>query len=71
MHGITLCYITIYEVQPEFSILSKGYTSPREYIATQSPLLETRNDFWRMIWEQNVDIIVMLAKRVDTIKVTG
>lgn len=45
-----------------------GYSSPGEYIATQSPLLETRNDFWRMIWEQNVDIIVMLAKRVENIK---
>lgn len=40
-----------------------GYKSSTEYIATQTPLKETINDFWRMVWEQNVDIIVMLSKR--------
>lgn len=42
-----------------------GYTSRREYIATQGPLPATKDDFWRMVWEQNVDIIVMLTRCVE------
>ncbi|XP_053398126.1 tyrosine-protein phosphatase 10D-like [Mercenaria mercenaria] len=42
-----------------------GYTSRREYIATQGPMQATFDDFWRMIWEQNVDTIVMLTKLME------
>ncbi|XP_052238562.1 receptor-type tyrosine-protein phosphatase O-like [Dreissena polymorpha] len=42
-----------------------GYTSRREYIATQCPMNMTFDDFWRMIWEQNVDTIVMLTRLVE------
>ncbi|XP_052788638.1 tyrosine-protein phosphatase 10D-like [Mya arenaria] len=38
-----------------------GYHSPREYIGCQGPLPATIDDHWRMIWEQNVTIIVMLT----------
>ncbi|XP_015208471.1 receptor-type tyrosine-protein phosphatase O isoform X2 [Lepisosteus oculatus] len=39
-----------------------GYRSPREYIATQGPLPETKNDFWKMVLQQKSHIIVMLTQ---------
>ncbi|WAR08992.1 PTPRB-like protein [Mya arenaria] len=48
-----------------FADAYKGYTSPRAYIATQGPMQATFDDFWRMVWEQNVDTIVMLTKLVE------
>ncbi|XP_070188757.1 receptor-type tyrosine-protein phosphatase O-like [Littorina saxatilis] len=38
-----------------------GYTSPREYIATQGPMTGTIADFWRMMWEQKSSLVVMLS----------
>ncbi|CAK8684480.1 unnamed protein product [Clavelina lepadiformis] len=42
-----------------------GLSRNREYIASQTPLSQTINDFWRMIWEQEVTLIVMLGPPVD------
>ena len=39
-----------------------GYKYKKAYIATQAPLVETIDDFWRMLWEHNSTIIVMLTK---------
>lgn len=39
-----------------------GYNSTREYIATQGPLPETRNDFWKMVMQQKSHIVVMLTQ---------
>ncbi|VTJ65530.1 Hypothetical predicted protein, partial [Marmota monax] len=39
-----------------------GYNSSQEYIATQGPLPETRNDFWKMVLQQKSQIIVMLTQ---------
>ncbi|XP_075470054.1 receptor-type tyrosine-protein phosphatase V-like isoform X2 [Ascaphus truei] len=38
-----------------------GFRGDREYIASQAPTPSSLLDFWRMIWEQQVKIIVMLT----------
>ncbi|KAM3591984.1 uncharacterized protein V6R79_010785 [Siganus canaliculatus] len=42
-----------------------GHNNNREYIATQGPLPNTVNDFWRMIWEHRVKGVVMLANCIE------
>lgn len=56
-----------------------GYTRPKEYIATQGPMgvedeqngrrRATVTDFWRMIWQEKVQCIVMLTKCIELFKV--
>ncbi|CAH8593826.1 unnamed protein product [Schistosoma margrebowiei] len=54
----------IYEIIPCTSVHTHPVLNRNkiEYIASQAPLESTVGDFWRMILDQNITIIVMLTK---------
>ncbi|XP_053096925.1 tyrosine-protein phosphatase non-receptor type 22 [Pangasianodon hypophthalmus] len=43
----------------------RGVWGPMEYIATQGPLPHTVLDFWRMLWEYNVQVVVMACREFE------
>ncbi|KAF5275049.1 hypothetical protein FQA39_LY06986 [Lamprigera yunnana] len=43
----------------------EGYNSTKAYIATQGPKPSTVNDFWRMVWQENVTHIIMVANVIE------
>lgn len=43
----------------------KAAWSNKRYIATQAPIPCTFNDFWRLVWEQDVRVIVMLTAETE------
>ena len=46
-----------------------GFRQPRAYIATQGPIQGTFASFWRMVWEQNTRVIVMITHLFESGKV--
>ncbi|XP_053551788.1 tyrosine-protein phosphatase non-receptor type 18 [Bombina bombina] len=43
----------------------QGLNNHQRYIATQGPLSHTVLDFWRMIWQYQVKVIVMACREVE------
>ena len=48
----------------------QGYRYRNAYIATQGPMAETTEDFWRLLWEHNSTIIIMLTKLYENGRVS-
>ena len=46
-----------------------GFRRPSAYIATQGPMKNTTDLFWRMVYEQKSSIIVMITHLVENGKV--
>lgn len=48
---------------------TQDLASTRPYICTQGPLPTTFADFWKMIWDEQVPVIVMLTQEFELNKV--
>ncbi|KAG7450794.1 uncharacterized protein BT62DRAFT_962637 [Guyanagaster necrorhizus] len=63
----TLPQLSCYEDPDDY--VNASYVQPlctrRRYIATQGPLEATFVDFWTLVWQQNVHVIVMLTREVE------
>lgn len=42
-----------------------GYHKPKAFICTQGPVEKTVNDFWRMVWQEEVCKLIMAANLVE------
>uniref|UniRef100_A0A8B9WKC1 protein-tyrosine-phosphatase n=1 Tax=Bos mutus grunniens TaxID=30521 RepID=A0A8B9WKC1_BOSMU len=63
---VELCMITSDEDSSYINAnFIKGVYGPKTYIATQGPLPTTVLDFWRMIWEYSILIIVMACMEFE------
>ena len=57
VRGSSRCYNVCFKI-----LLSlQGYKQRKGYIATQGPLQNTVDDFWRMVWELKCKVIIMLC----------
>ncbi|XP_048239096.1 uncharacterized protein LOC124117040 isoform X3 [Haliotis rufescens] len=45
------------------------YKRKKAFIATQGPMPKTVGDFWRMVWQEETNIVVMLTRLREGIKV--
>ncbi|XP_033117824.1 receptor-type tyrosine-protein phosphatase T-like isoform X2 [Anneissia japonica] len=43
----------------------QGYNNPQRFIAAQGPNQTTVEDFWKLVWQENVHMIIMLTNLVE------
>lgn len=70
-HTCTLylsCYVYLPPV-PNYINLMQGYKQKRGFIIAQAPLSNTTGDFWKMVYEREVAVIVMLSEFYECGKV--
>jgi protein tyrosine phosphatase len=46
-----------------------GWQTKSQYVATQGPIPSTIHDFWRMVWEEKVGVVVMVTNLKEKGKV--
>ncbi|KAL4236493.1 hypothetical protein ACF0H5_004879 [Mactra antiquata] len=48
------------------AVVLPSYKQKDAFIITQTPLEETKDDFWRLLWERNIHLIVMMNNNEET-----
>lgn len=66
-HSRVMLDPTVNETQSDYINANyvDGYCQPRAFIFSQGPLPKTFCDFWQLVWEQKVMVIVMTTKTVE------
>lgn len=75
LHGykVNKFYFTFSDAERLFYIyeivffFKKGFRRLRDFVVTQHPLVGTIKDFWQMIWDHNVQTIVLLSSLDDIV----
>lgn len=50
------------KIEPESTYINANHILNKKYIAAQAPLPHTFSQFYDMIWQENISVIVMLTK---------
>ena len=59
-NSINPCITIYYNIITKLYTL-QSYSTPRAFIAAQSPMSNTRDDFWEVVWQTKPLTIVLLC----------